>query len=195
MLHKKLNQKGFSAVEGLLIVIIVLLVGFIGYYVWHTQKNTNDTLNSASKVPQSSPTKATPVKLFKLTNLGVEFKLPDTLSDLHYTVNDKGGYLSVASMESIFKECNGSDLSNPINPSDYSFAALNKYEGTFNQDNGAEETLLKQFDAFNVAISYPNGLQCASNDQAVVDKWVAAKQSAGDAFLKAFQASATEIKQ
>lgn len=45
----KKNQKGFSAVEGLLILIIVGLVGFIGWYVYHTKNNTEATLNQADK--------------------------------------------------------------------------------------------------------------------------------------------------
>jgi len=44
---KKYNQKGFTAVEGLLIAIIVLMIGFIGYYVYHSQQQANKTLNSA----------------------------------------------------------------------------------------------------------------------------------------------------
>ncbi len=52
MSHKP-NQKGFSAVEGLLIAIIVLLIGFIGYYVWHTQHQTNAIDNAAAKVAES----------------------------------------------------------------------------------------------------------------------------------------------
>jgi hypothetical protein len=48
MPHKKSNQTGFAAVAGLLIVIIVLLVGGTGYYVWHTNRQANNTLNSAS---------------------------------------------------------------------------------------------------------------------------------------------------
>jgi Tfp pilus assembly protein PilV len=52
---RKLNQKGFSAVEGLLSLIVVLLIVFVGYYIYHAQKNANNTLSSASKVAQSSP--------------------------------------------------------------------------------------------------------------------------------------------
>ncbi len=36
---KKLNTKGFSTVELLLVVLVVLVLGLGGYYVWHTQKN------------------------------------------------------------------------------------------------------------------------------------------------------------
>lgn len=51
---RKLNQKGFSAVEALLVIIILLLIGFTGYYVWHSQHETNKTYASAAKTAQSS---------------------------------------------------------------------------------------------------------------------------------------------
>ena len=56
---KKLDQKGFSAIEALLMVIILLLIGFIGYYVWHSQHETNKTYSSAAKTAQSSPPRST----------------------------------------------------------------------------------------------------------------------------------------
>ncbi|HVX24525.1 MAG TPA: hypothetical protein VG992_04265 [Candidatus Saccharimonadales bacterium] len=41
----KLSSKGFSAVESLLVLIIILLISFIGYYVWHT----NQTVDKVNK--------------------------------------------------------------------------------------------------------------------------------------------------
>jgi len=32
------NESGFTAVEGLLIVLVLTVIGFGGYYVWHSQK-------------------------------------------------------------------------------------------------------------------------------------------------------------
>ena len=58
MINKRLNQRGFSAVEGLLVIIIILLVGFIGYYVWHAQQSTSKTLNTASTAKQATTTKS-----------------------------------------------------------------------------------------------------------------------------------------
>jgi len=41
------NQKGFSALEGLLILVIVSLIGFVGWYVFHTKASVNNTYKSA----------------------------------------------------------------------------------------------------------------------------------------------------
>jgi hypothetical protein len=59
---RKLNQTGFSAVEGLLSLIVAVLIVFVGYYIYHAQKNTSDTLNAASQVAQSSPAKGSTKK-------------------------------------------------------------------------------------------------------------------------------------
>lgn len=53
---RKLNQKGFSLVEGLLVIIALALVVFVGYYVWHTQKDTNKQLDQANKTSQKAST-------------------------------------------------------------------------------------------------------------------------------------------
>ncbi len=54
------GQKGFSAVEGLLVIVIAGIVGFTGWFVWHSQQSTNklDTQTlSDSKPPQPSAKK------------------------------------------------------------------------------------------------------------------------------------------
>ncbi len=43
---KKTNNNGFSAVEGLLILVIVGIAGFVGWFVWHSQRAINDTQNA-----------------------------------------------------------------------------------------------------------------------------------------------------
>lgn len=44
---KKHNQYGFGLVEGLLILIAVTLLGFVGYYVYHNQQSTDKRLDSS----------------------------------------------------------------------------------------------------------------------------------------------------
>jgi hypothetical protein len=50
----KKTQSGFSLVEGLLIILILAIIGFGGYYVWHTQKQTDKTLDTAVTTSQKA---------------------------------------------------------------------------------------------------------------------------------------------
>ena len=45
--HPK-NQRGFSTVEGVLVVIVVAVIGFVGWYVYHTKQNSDTALNAAT---------------------------------------------------------------------------------------------------------------------------------------------------
>ena len=54
----KLNSKGFGAIEALLIVVIVGVIGGSGYYVYTSQKKTNTALDNAAK-SQDEPIKNT----------------------------------------------------------------------------------------------------------------------------------------
>lgn len=52
---KKFNSKGFSAIEGLLIALVLALIGGVGYFVWHARsQNTNlpttNTINTNSNI-------------------------------------------------------------------------------------------------------------------------------------------------
>jgi type II secretory pathway pseudopilin PulG len=46
---KKNKQHGFSVIEGLLILVIVGLLGFVGWYVWNSQNITDKLLDSSAK--------------------------------------------------------------------------------------------------------------------------------------------------
>ncbi len=51
------NRQGFAVVETLLVVIIIALIGFVGWYVYHAMKNTNNAYNSATKTSSSKTPK------------------------------------------------------------------------------------------------------------------------------------------
>lgn len=60
---KKLNQSGFGAIEAILIVVIVAIIGGTGYYVYHANKQTDKAANNASSSNiESSKTQATSSK-------------------------------------------------------------------------------------------------------------------------------------
>jgi predicted negative regulator of RcsB-dependent stress response len=49
------DQKGLALLESLLILVIVALIGFIGWYVWNSNKKTNVSLNNANKSSNVAP--------------------------------------------------------------------------------------------------------------------------------------------
>jgi uncharacterized protein (UPF0333 family) len=50
-----LKNKGFSTIEGLLILVIVLILGGVGWYVWHSKNETDKTLSQANNVSKNEP--------------------------------------------------------------------------------------------------------------------------------------------
>jgi len=88
------NQNGFTALEGLLAFVIIGIVGFTGWYVYHAQQNANKNLattssstptfkNNSKKTNPSATTttsKSTDPyvgwKTYNATNEGLSFKYP-----------------------------------------------------------------------------------------------------------------------
>jgi uncharacterized protein (UPF0333 family) len=56
---KKVHQTGFTPVVILLVLILVAVVGFAGYYVYNTQQNKKDAKQTATKLASANPA-ATP---------------------------------------------------------------------------------------------------------------------------------------
>lgn len=54
MTGRRLGRQGFAVVETLLVVVIAAILGGTGYYVYHANKKTGDTLTSASQAANSS---------------------------------------------------------------------------------------------------------------------------------------------
>ncbi len=55
---KKLNSKGFSAIEAILILIIVLMIAGVIFYVYKTQNKNNSISNSSIQSSTSTKTEA-----------------------------------------------------------------------------------------------------------------------------------------
>ncbi|HET9850615.1 MAG TPA: hypothetical protein VFP35_03265 [Candidatus Saccharimonadales bacterium] len=54
------RQSGFAALEALLILIIIAIIGGTGYYVWHSKNQTDKILNSTTNTSSSrTATKST----------------------------------------------------------------------------------------------------------------------------------------
>jgi len=91
-------QNGFSVVEGLLIFIIVAILGVTGWYVYSSNKKTNNLLNSADKTSastksptiasKSSPTTAA-LKEYKNNDFKFSFQYPSSWN-LTEDISDQG---------------------------------------------------------------------------------------------------------
>lgn len=64
------NQKGFSAVEALLILIIIGLLSVIGWHVWDSNKKTN----GSAKIAESKPLNGNPSEWSWYEKKGAGFK-------------------------------------------------------------------------------------------------------------------------
>lgn len=54
------NQNGSGIVEAFLIIVVIGILGFTGYFVWHSQKSATTTLNETLKATNSSLSAKTP---------------------------------------------------------------------------------------------------------------------------------------
>jgi len=94
------NHKGFSVVEGLLILVILGMLGGVGYYVYEAQKDSDKSLSSASQTELQAPTEKTttttetqtqPKAVFTGTSFtqNEEDELTKKLVEPYYAYNDQ----------------------------------------------------------------------------------------------------------
>lgn len=99
MLHGfKKDERGFSLVEGLLIIIALALVVFVGYYVWHNQKNTKASNTSANAVQSNKKSTTTSQKYVTIKEWGVKAPYSGNLN-LDYTISSDKKEASFTSTE------------------------------------------------------------------------------------------------
>jgi type II secretory pathway pseudopilin PulG len=82
------NEKGFSLVEGLLLIIILLILGFAGFFVYNTQSSdskdsaqrvTGDSLSNSEKESKDNNQESnSKQKRYEIPELGVSFMIGGT---------------------------------------------------------------------------------------------------------------------
>ena len=101
------DQSGFSAVEAILILVVVGIIGFTGWFVYKSQSDTSKTLNTAGNSTASTTNKKSPATStaptdeiatwtpYTSANSTFTFRIPDgwkltaqTDADLVYGVGD-----------------------------------------------------------------------------------------------------------
>ncbi len=48
------NEKGYGAVEIILVIVIVAAIGFVGWFVYHTKQNSDKALDQATSTSQNA---------------------------------------------------------------------------------------------------------------------------------------------
>jgi cytoskeletal protein RodZ len=87
------TQKGFTVIEGLLILVIVGLIGFVGWYVYQAKQATDENLNTAAstntavKVMKKTTASVPSTNYFVIKELGVKFIDTNNPNGLSYTVD------------------------------------------------------------------------------------------------------------
>jgi hypothetical protein len=158
---KKL-QEGFSAVEGLLIVIIVGMLGGVGWYVWHSQKQVDKTYSqtaNSSAVPNSKKkTRATDSNAgyFVIKEWGVRAKYSGNL-----TLGYKIGSLSQPQPALANISSNQLDISDPACKVDLSKTV--GYGGSIVRYKSTDHYLMGDFniDSGKTAAQYASTLKKA----------------------------------
>lgn len=114
---KKINQSGFAVVEIVVAVVILALIGGVGYYVYHSNQQTDKKLDNLSsnlqKNPATSPTKPDnsvastqpKQKYLVIKQWGVELPLSASISDAYY-LNYNGSFgLGTRSLTALDSSC------------------------------------------------------------------------------------------
>jgi Tfp pilus assembly protein PilE len=112
------KQKGFTAVEIIIVVVAVLVLGFIGWRVWDAQQQANreadQALQQANQQTQQNTTK-TSGQFIEFKELGLKVPAKDDFKDLEYKYNNSNAdypsvVISTKSLTEKSSECgvNGS---------------------------------------------------------------------------------------
>jgi len=180
----KNNQKGFGAVEALLILILLSILGFTGYYVYHTSKDANSSYDNASTSSNAAAQKSAVSNKFVFKEIGVQFNTADDLKGLAYKVDSGYSYLTDDAFIGALKTC--PDYKTGDNGG--GFAAISKTNGQYppNANPITVGALLKQFPDFWVSYAFPNGLGCSdtSKSQSIYDSASAEAHKFYDDFQK-----------
>jgi type II secretory pathway pseudopilin PulG len=165
----KKKELGFTVVEVLLTLILIALIVLIGLYVYSNHKTTNKTsttnpTTSTTKTSSSSTTISNQ-DVIKISELGIEITVPNSIKDLTYqlqpTVTLANGvtatyaYFSTMSLTRADSGC--SDSNGPLGSLE---RAAGQYPGGDVVDYG---TLVKQFSDFYISSATPQAA-CSSSD-------------------------------
>jgi hypothetical protein len=202
-MRQRENQSGFSAIEGLLIVlaIAVLAAGGLAVYQHNRVKVTDAAPNSNQTTNQQTTTTTTPNQnVVKIPELGIQITVPDSIKDLTYQVstvtlrNGNKGTLATFSTTSL----TAADAS--CNPSSIAVGSLEKASGqypTASEDQYATldyGQLVKQFPTFYISGGVEHQAGCSTSASAGSAAAATSINSTANGDGSAFEAALSTIQ-
>jgi hypothetical protein len=161
----KNSDNGFSAVEILLVLVIVILIGVIGGLVYHNDhKTTVPQTASAKSSPTSSSTKPSTTSVIKIPQLGIEIVVPNALKGLIYAVSDQTSVNGEASIAVGFSTPALAAADPGCSAAHGPLGVIAKTDGQYpagaNDENSSGQ-LVKQYPNFYISYDPSQG-ECAS---------------------------------
>ena len=166
---KNTTQAGFSLIEGLLTLIAITLVVFVGFYVYNANKNTGKVVSTTATANKSSSgTAAVKPKYLDVKSLGVRVKLSGDLKDLTYHQSQAGSADAIFTVPEFTKAvavCRASEQ-----PTSVELATVSRIEGKYDPSAPPVDffgSVVKQFPDFYLDYSHADGGLCiGGNDEA-----------------------------
>jgi hypothetical protein len=157
---KKTNQSGFGLASVLLVVLTVALICGIGFYIYSS--NNNDPVISPT-AQNTQKSESTDTNVVKISELGIQLKVSDSLQDLEYIPGEPSGdnaqnieavgFITTKKLVGLEPSCstkNGAPL-----------GTLWKINGQYTNDEQSWE-LAKQLPEFFIAYRKP-AMECSSD--------------------------------
>lgn len=165
---KKLSQKGFTLVEGLLIVIALSLFIGVGYYVYSANKdNTTNAVVTNTPEKKSTP-KTTEIKYLEIKELGIKIPLTKDLEKATYEINSSTDYAGISTPEfaDAVGNCKASDTASASFPA---VGVVAKHSGTYDISAATDDIyfeFIKQLPGFYLEYGNADGGFCNGTDEA-----------------------------
>lgn len=162
----KTNQKGFTLVEGLLIVIALSLVTGIGYYIYNSSIDNPLNTGTSQASNSESNSKTTENKYLEIKELGIKIPLTKSLETATYDLNSTSDYAGISTPEFIdaVGNCKASDTASASFPA---IGVIAKHDGTYDSSadpNDIYFEFIKQLSGFYLEYGNADGGFCTGTD-------------------------------
>ncbi len=164
------HETGFSVFEGILIVLVVALIAVVGWLVYTRNQETVPTNIATSAAKSSSGTSSNNHRqsnqtsnsnlsptIIKIPELSLEFRVPNSISDLVYTYSPGPGVplvtFTTKALEKLSPTCGSQGVLGEMGIS----------SGQYVITGYVEPALIKQFPTYYVDFTIPNGTMCSDN--------------------------------